>query len=544
MKTWLLLGALVVFSSLGEILSSRGMKQVGHISFRPGHLFESIARAVRNPSLIASIVCLAFAFFSFLALLSYADLSFVIPLTAVTYLTNTLGAKLWLKEKITTARLAGTLMVTFGVVIVTLPQNFEATIISSVNGFFQNLIAALTGGEMLSAATPLTGWLLFALRAALLVCVIAAVVYYGISLVAGWLWSRDRRRQRALGTDFTPPVTILIPVRGADHNTHENFASFCRQDYPEFQIVFGVREADDPAVRVIRKLQGDFPARQIELVISPTEIGYNAKVSNLQNMYARAGHDLLIIVDSDIRVGPDYLRRVVAPMRRPGVGMVTCLYRGAGAETAAALVENIGISSTFSAEVVTARALEGIRFALGSTILTRRELLEKIGGFHAVADYLADDFLLGNYAAEAGCEVVLSDYVVEHLSGPDTFATMLRHQLRWGRSTRISRPKGYAGLILTYGTATSLLLLVALGFSAFGWVIFAITMAVRMLTAWCFGVVALGDRVLAKNFLLVPLRDLIGFGVWAASFVGDEIQWRGTTFRVLPSGKIRPVGQS
>src|SRR5581483_2382342 len=400
MKTWLLLGALVVFSSLGEILSSRGMKQVGHISFRPGHLFESIARAVRNPSLIASIVCLAFAFFSFLALLSYADLSFVIPLTAVTYLTNTLGAKLWLKEKITTARLAGTLMVTFGVVIVTLPQNFEATIISSVNGFFQNLIAALTGGEMLSAATPLTGWLLFALRAALLVCVIAAVVYYGISLVAGWLWSRDRRRQRALGTDFTPPVTILIPVRGADHNTHENFASFCRQDYPEFQIVFGVREADDPAVRVIRKLQGDFPARQIELVISPTEIGYNAKVSNLQNMYARAGHDLLIIVDSDIRVGPDYLRRVVAPMRRPGVGMVTCLYRGAGAETAAALVENIGISSTFSAEVVTARALEGIRFALGSTILTRRELLEKIGGFHAVADYLADDFLLGNYAAE------------------------------------------------------------------------------------------------------------------------------------------------
>src|SRR5581483_1282305 len=157
-----------------------------------------------------------------------------------------------------------------------------------------------------------------------------------------------------------------------------------------------------------------------------------------------------------------------------------------------------------------------IRFALGSTILTRRELLEKIGGFHAVADYLADDFLLGNYAAEAGCEVVLSDYVVEHLSGPDTFATMLRHQLRWGRSTRISRPKGYAGLILTYGTATSLLLLVALGFSAFGWV-------------------ALGDRVLAKNFLLVPLRDLIGFGVWAASFVGDEIQWRGTTFRVLPS---------
>ena len=543
MKTWFLLSALIVFSSLGEILSARGMKQVGDISFRPRHLLDALARAVRNLSLIASITCLAISFFSFLALLSYADLSYILPLTAVTYITNTIGAKLWLKEKISVARLFGILMVTCGIAIISLPRSLEAALISVSHSFFEKLIAVLTNGEGLSAATP-PGWLLFVLRFGLLILVISALVYYVISLVAGWLWSRDRKRQRALGTSFTPPVTILIPVRGADNHTSENFASFCRQAYPEFQLVFGVREENDPAVQVIRKLQSDFPARLIELVISPAEFGSNAKVSNLQNMSAQAAHDFLIIVDSDIRVGPDYLRRVMAPMQDSRVGMVTCLYRGAQAETLAARLENIGISSTFSAEVVTARALEGIRFALGSTILMRRKLLDQVGGFLAVADYLADDFLLGNFVAEAGYEIVLSDYIVEHLSGPETFATMLKHQLRWGRSTRISRPRGYAGLILTYGTATSLMLLVALNFSSFAWLVFGLTMALRLLTAWCFGVVALKDSVLAQNFLLVPLRDLLGFGVWTASFIGNEIQWRGTTFRVLPGGKIKPLSES
>ncbi|MFN7949287.1 MAG: bacteriohopanetetrol glucosamine biosynthesis glycosyltransferase HpnI [Blastocatellia bacterium] len=542
MKTFLLMSALIVFSSLGEILSAKGMKEVGDVSFRPRELFGAIRRMARNRWLLVCVGCLAISFFSFLSLLSYADLSFVIPLTAVTYLTNTIGAKLMLKEKISAARLSGTLTVTFGVMIVLLPREFEAAIIPAIQSLFHQLVSVLHPEG--SSPGSLADWLLIALRAALLICVIAANVFYGISLVAGWLWARDRQKQRALGPDFTPPVTIMIPVRGADEHTYRNFASFCQQDYPAFQMVFGVRDESDPAVEVIRKLQADFPALQIELVISPAEIGYNAKVSNLQNMSARVAHDYLIIVDSDIRVGPDYLRRVMAPMQQPGVGMVTCLYRGAEARTPAALLENIGISSTFAPEVVTARALEGIKFALGSTILVRRALLEKIGGFHAVADYLADDFLLGNYVAAAGAEVVLSDYVVEHVSGQETFATMLRHQLRWGRSTRISRPKGYAGLILTYGTATSLLLAAALKFSVFAWAMLALTLFIRLLVAWWFGVVALGDRVLARNLLLVPLRDLIGFGVWAASFIGDEIQWRGTSFQVLPSGRIRPARES
>lgn len=541
MKTLLLLTTLILSGSMGEVLSAKGMKEIGEVSFRVGELLRAVARAARNRWLIGGVFFMAVSFFSFLSLLSYADLSYVLPMTAMSYIISTVGARFFLAEQITGARWLGTILVAAGVALVSLPSHLEASLIVYGSSGLRAIITLLnsTDSELASNASA---WLIFTLRLALLLCVVASILYYSIALGAGWLWFRDRRRQRALGLSYTPPVTILIPVRGADSGAYENFASFCRQDYPDYQIVFGARDEHDPAVSIIREIMADFPARRIELVISPAEIGHNAKVSNLQNMHARAAHDLLLIVDSDIRVGPDYLRRVVAPMQDKGVGMVTCLYRGVGTHTFGALLENIGISSSFAPEVVTARALEGIKFALGSTILTQRELLARIGGFHAVADYLADDFLLGNYVAAEGFEVVLSDYIVEHVSGPDTFIGMLRHQLRWGRSTRISRPKGYAGLILTYGTATSLLLLLALKFSSFGWIMLSATLAVRLLVAWSFGVAGLKDRTLAKYFWLVPLRDLIGFGIWAASFVGDEIQWRGTTFQVLPGGKIKPVG--
>jgi ceramide glucosyltransferase len=542
MKTLLLLASLIAFSSLGEILSARAMKQVGEVSFHPRKLARSLWRTLSNRTLLLAVICLALSFFSFLGLLSYADLSYVLPLTAISYVTNTIGAKLWLREEVSRGRWLGTLLVTVGVAVISLPDSFAAAALRTVSRLLSETMSALSpSGDLVLSRWSAGAWALFGLRALLFGCVIAAIVYYCFSLFAGWLWARDRRRQRALGTDFTPPVTIMIPVRGADAHTYENFASFCRQAYPEFQIVFGVREENDPAVAVIRKLQRDFPALQIELVISSAEIGYNAKVSNLQNMTARVTHDFLLIVDSDIRVGPDYLCRVMAPLKQARVGMVTCLYRGAQAQTLAARLENIGISSTFAAEVVTARALEGISFAFGSTILVRRELLERIGGFRAVADFLADDFLLGNQVAAAGYKIVLSDYVVEHISGAETFTTMLRHLLRWNRAMRISRPGGYAGLILTYGTATSLLLLVALKFSLFAWLIWSVTLIFRLLVAWCFGVVALEDRALIHNLILLPLRDLISFGVWIVSFTGDRIQWRGATFQVLPSGRIRPA---
>ncbi len=521
MKTLLLLCSLVACSSTGEVLCARGMQRIGDVSFHPRALLGAFWRMIRNPYLIAGVSFLAMSFFSFISLLSYADLSFVVPLTAVGYITNTLGAHFFLKEKISKERWLGTFLVAGGVSLISLSEHIESAF----------------------RMQSITGWFIPAIRIGLLICVIAAIAYYFFAMFAGLLWFKDRKNQRALGLEFTPPATIFKPVRGADTEGYENFASFCRQDYPEFQIIFGVRNERDPAVSIIRRLMADFPDLDIDLVISTDEIGHNAKVSNLQNMYPRAKYDVLLIADSDIHVGEDYLRRVIAPLQQPGVGMVTCLYRGTKAGTFAALLENIGITSSFGPEVCASRVLEGIAFAMGSTIVMRRELLDSIGGFRAVADYLADDFLLGNYTAQAGYRVVLSDYVVEHISGAETFATMIEHLMRWGRAIRISRPWGYRGLIFTYGTATSMLALIAWNFSSFAWLLFAVTMAARFLPVIVVGVYGLKDYTLARYFWLVPLRDLITFGIWIFSFVGDRVQWRGTDFRVLEGGKLSPLGK-
>ncbi len=541
MKTFLLLTTLILSGSMGEVLSAKGMKEIGDVSFRVGELRRTIARAVRNRWLIGGVFFMAVSFFSFLGLLSYADLSYVLPMTAVSYIVSTVGAKFFLNERITGARWLGTILVAVGVALVSLPHSLEEIIISYGSGGPRALMTLLNATDS-GLNAPAIFWVLFALRLSLLFCVIASIAYYSIALGAGWLWFRDRRRQRALGLSYTPPVTILIPVRGADSGAYENFASFCRQDYPDYQIIFGARDEHDPAVAVIRHIIADFPAHHIELVISPAEIGHNAKVSNLQNMHTRAAHELLLIVDSDIRVGPDYLRRVAAPMQDQHVGMVTCLYRGVGTHTFGALLENIGISSTFAPEVVTARALEGIKFALGSTILTRRELLERIGGstrWPIIWRMISCSAITSRRkASRSCCRITSSSTFQGRKPSPGCCAI----NCAGGRSTRISRPKGYAGLILTYGTATSLLLLVALKFSSFGWIMLGATFVVRLLVAWSFGVAGLKDRALAKYFWLVPLRDVLGFGIWAASFVGDEIQWRGTTFQVLPGGKIKPVG--
>jgi len=223
---------------------------------------------------------------------------------------------------------------------------------------------------------------------------------------------------------------------------------------------------------------------------------------------------------------------------------VTCLYRGTEAKTFAARLENAGLSASFGPEVLSSRLLEGIKFALGSTIAMRRDLLERIGGFPAIADYLADDFLLGNFVAAAGYKVVLSDYVVEHVTGQQTMQSMLAHQLRWARAVRVSRPKGYAGLILSYGTTTSLLLLLALSFSVFGFVLTGLVYSIRLIAACLIGINAMQDRALIRDFWLIPLRDWLGFAIWAAGFIGNRIQWRGTTFRVLRGGKIQPVSEA
>ena len=374
-----------------------------------------------------------------------------------------------------------------------------------------------------------------AIKVMLIGCTLAANAYYLLSIVAAFKFfskagvNKDGNRL---------PVTIMVPLYGADFEAYENYARFCRQDYPDYQIVFGVRDVRDSSVPIVEKLIADFPNRDIVLVISDKTIGQNLKVSNLQNMLAQVRHEQIVIVDSDIRVGRDYLRKVLAPLSDKRVGLVTCLYRAAETPDFAARLEAVGITAEFTAGVLMAWMLEGVRFALGSTMATTRTRLEAIGGFHVLADYLADDFMLGNLIERDGYEVRLSHHVVETAMQPSGFMGMMRHQMRWARSTRISRPMGYLGLILTYGTALALLNVVVDRASAFSLMLFASTLVIRLTMGWMIGVHWLGDRILKKYFWLVPVRDLLSFAIWCLSWVGKRVEWRGRLFEVARDGKM------
>ena len=374
-----------------------------------------------------------------------------------------------------------------------------------------------------------------AIQVILIGCTLAANAYYLLSIVAGF---RFFSRPTVYKDGHSLPVTIMVPLYGADFEAYENYARFCRQDYSEYQIVFGVRDSRDSSIPIVEKLIADFPDTDIALVISDNTIGQNLKVSNLQNMLARVKHEQIVIVDSDIRVGRDYLRKVLAPLSDPRVGLVTCLYRAAETPDFAAKLEAVGITSEFTAGVLMAWMLEGVKFALGSTMATTRTRLEAIGGFHALADYLADDFMLGNLIERDGYEVRLSQHVVETAMQPSGFAGMMRHQMRWARSTRISRPMGYLGLILTYGTALSLLNVAIDRASAFSVMLLASTLVIRLTMGWVLGVHWLGDRVLKKNFWLVPVRDLLSFLIWCLSWFGKRVEWRGRLFKVQRNGKM------
>jgi ceramide glucosyltransferase len=368
----------------------------------------------------------------------------------------------------------------------------------------------------------------------LLVLCLSAIWFYCYSIYAAHDLFSCRRQN---SEDFVPPVSILKPLRGVDTFAYENLASFCRQDYHNFQIVFGTLDPDDPAITVARQIQKDFPDIDIRIVTNGRQIGSNLKVSNLANMQSHAVHPLLLIADSDIRVGPDYLRSVVHPLADSSVGVVTCLYRSLAPGWTAA-IEGLGISTEFHAGVLTARKLEGMRFALGATILIRRAALDAIGGFGAVADYLGDDFLLGNLPARAGYSVVLSEYVVDHVLDTSTVGELLLHQTRWARSTRASRPWGYLGLIFTHGTASSLLFLLATGGIAFGWWVLGLTLCTRMAMAGIIGIKYLKDPVAKRLLWLVPIRDVMSFVFWICSFVGNTIEWRGRRFRLAEGGRL------
>ena len=383
------------------------------------------------------------------------------------------------------------------------------------------------------------------LRIVQIVAVIGAVsssIYYIVCL-----WSASaflRRRKAAEGghpTQSLPYVSILKPLKGTDPEIYESFRSHCLQDYPEYEIIFGVHDPNDAAIDSVRRLQQEFPDRRIQLVACEKILGANVKVSNLVQMLAVARYDHFIINDSDIRVEPDYLRRVVARLAHPQVGMVTCLYRGIAASTLGSRLESLGISTDFCAGVLAAQLLEaGIRFGLGSTLALRRSDLGKIGGFEAIVDYLADDYELGKRIADIGLKVELSEAVVETYLPAYGMREFFVHQLRWARGVRDSRAGGYFGLVFTFGLMWAGLLLLAGRGAGWAWGIAGLTVLFRLAVAVTVGRAVLGAR-LAWLLWLLPIRDFVAVGVWIASFAGHTVTWRGDRFE-LKAGKLIPQG--
>jgi ceramide glucosyltransferase len=373
---------------------------------------------------------------------------------------------------------------------------------------------------------------------------ISSSIYYLVCLWSAAAFLRVRRTgMRARPTQDLPPVSLLKPLKGADPDIYESFRSHCLQDYPEFEIIFGVSDPDDPAIARVRQLQQEFPRHAIRLVVSTHQLGPNLKVSTLEHMLQSARYEHLIVNDSDIRVEREYLRRVIAlleaePVNNARVGMVTCLYRGVAAGTLGSRLESLGISTDFCPSVLAARQLEGgLRFALGSTLALRRADLERIGGFKAVVDFLADDYELGRRIADLGLKVLLSDVVVETCLPAYSLREFLAHQLRWARTVRAARAGGYFGLVSTFGLMWALLNLLAAHAAPWSWAVLGVVVFLRLAVALAVGEAALQDRQLPGHLWLLPLRDLAAVGIWIASFAGRTVIWRGDRFE-LKKGQL------
>jgi ceramide glucosyltransferase len=362
------------------------------------------------------------------------------------------------------------------------------------------------------------------------------LIYSVLSLLAASaFFSRGKISATAL-----PPVTILKPVKGMDAESFDNFASFCCQKYESFQIIFAVASPDDDSLPVIRRLMVEFPDVDIDLVVDNRIYGPNYKVCNLMNAFPLAKHDILIVCDSDIRVGERYLEEVSAHFADPSVGLVTSLYRTSGVEGCAGAIEALGFTVEMVPNVMVAMKLEGLTFALGASMAVRREALEKIGGFESLVDYLADDYQLGNRVFLAGYRLVLSDYFVESIIRRERLSTVLTRQLRWCRTMRASRPGGYFASGITQPAIASVAALLTGGFESGAAAVLLLYM-VRSIVALNFSRKYIGDALLPKYLWLLPFRDLLASATWAIAFVGNTVIWRGHTYRVLPGGRMEEV---
>jgi ceramide glucosyltransferase len=369
--------------------------------------------------------------------------------------------------------------------------------------------------------------------AAQVLLAVAAIpfVYYLLALYSSARFFRRSPRAEPK-SDFTPPASVLKPVRGLDPEAHENFASFCRQDYPEYEVIFCLGSADDPALPVILRLQRDFPRCAIRVIYLSGRNASNDKVAKLDRLVSEARYEYLVMNDSGVRVAPDYIRTVIAPLARPAVGAVTCFYVSAGEKTIVDRVQTIGMISDFYAGLLVAWHLDGVKFALGETIATTRTRLAEFGGFRALENRPADDLLVGRLIAEQGHEVKLLPYAVQAVDDYRSLRELFVKRLRWMVVMRHMRPWGHLGLLLTQGLPWSILAIaihpsIKVALSYLG-----AYLALRIAMTWMIGARGLKQSSLWRNMPLLPLWDGLAFAIWIASFLQNSIRWRGDEYRI------------
>jgi ceramide glucosyltransferase len=373
----------------------------------------------------------------------------------------------------------------------------------------------------------------------LLALLAGAVVYSLLSVVAAFRYLSVRPPALDVHKTSAPePISILKPLAGLDLGLESNLRTFFEQEYPAFELLFAIRSGDDPAVEVVEKLRREHPQIPARLLVTGESPYPNAKVYSLKQMLSVASNDLVVMSDSDIRVTPALLKTVAAEFQDANLGVATCPYRAVAGPSFWSRLEAIGMNTDFAAGILVARMLEGMKFAVGPTIAARRRVLQAIGGFDRLKDYLAEDFVMGKFAADAGHGVILSSYVIEHHIGSADLRHNAAHRLRWARSTRRSRPLGYVGQFFTMPLPLALIVCAA---SPRWWPVLILTLVVRYLAAY-----VVSSRVVrAKiNWLLLPIEDVTTFCFWLAGFFGNTIVWRGRRYRLYSDGRFELLPSS
>jgi ceramide glucosyltransferase len=367
---------------------------------------------------------------------------------------------------------------------------------------------------------------------------LAALVYQVLALCC--LWRFCSQPQSATPAPPLPGITVFKPLKGLDETTRECLESFLSQDYHPYQVIFGVNQATDPLLPLLQELQRSFPRPRLEIVICPETLGLNPKVSTLRQLEPHALYDLLVIADADVKVEPDFLSQIAAALQDPEVGLVSCPYRAGPVKTLGAGLEALTISGDFIPSVATAFYVEGIRFALGATMALSRQALAASGGLAALADFLADDYQLGWRVAQAGYRVGLLPYVVETRTPRMGFKEYLGHQLRWARTYRVCRARGYLAYGITHALVFSAALFLASGLASWALGLLGATLAIRGTLAVFSERRALGGSLPWSFFLLLPLKDFLSGLIWLLSFIGNRVTWGGRAYRVTREGKLAP----